>query len=139
MISLKQTTKVTATLVCFLAVQAEASVFLEFMYYWLELTDMASFKALLVWQLGGLFVPLMAGPTRIAANAIWNYSQEDNGVTIDSQVLRAYLYVGYDIKTSDDLNAYLIDFVVYGKIYDVLGLSTTFTEIDFFPSDLFCY
>ncbi len=35
--------------------------------------------------------------------------------------------------------AYLMDFIMYGVIYDMFGWSTTFTEINFFNSDLLCY
>ena len=51
----------------------------------------------------------------------------------------AYLYVDYDIKNSDDLMVYLMDYIMYGVVYDLLGWSTTFTDINFFPTDLLCY
>ena len=54
-------------------------------------------------------------------------------------MLRAYLWVEYDIEEVDDLMAYLVDYIVYGEIYGILNLKTTFTEINFFPDDLFCY
>jgi hypothetical protein len=35
--------------------------------------------------------------------------------------------------------AYLVDFIVYGNLYKLVGFSTTFTEINFFPDNLLCY
>ena len=86
-----------------------------------------------------MVVPLLAGPCRIAAYSIWSYSQTSNGVTIDAGMIKAMLYVDYSISTTDDLMAYLVDLIVYGYTYPALGMSSTFTEINFFPSDIMCY
>ena len=53
--------------------------------------------------------------------------------------MQAMLYVEYQIKSIDDLMVYLVDYIIYGLIYPAAGLSTTFTEINFFPSNLNCY
>ena len=86
-----------------------------------------------------MVAPLLAGPCRIAAFSIWNYSQTNNGTTIDAGMTKAMLYVDYNISTTDDLMAYLVDYVIYGKTYPALGMNSTFTEIDFFPEDIMCY
>lgn len=123
----------------FLVAQANASIFLEYLVNFLNNPSWNTQKPVLVWQLSGMLVPLLAGPCRIAAYSIWNLSQVSNGVTIDSGMLKAMLYINWDIFSINDLMAYLVDYIVYGNLYSYIGLSTTFTEITFFPSDLQCY
>ena len=52
--------------------QAQASIFLEFMNIFLAELNFKTFKNLLAWQMGGLVVPLLAGPLRSVAFVFWN-------------------------------------------------------------------
>ena len=131
--------QMVACLAAVIALEANASIFLEYLTQWLNYPTFAAQKALLVWQLGGMVVPLLAGPCRIAANSIWNFEQVSGGVTIDSGMIKANLWINWEIESIDDLMSYLVDYVVYGKAYGLIGFSTTFTEIAFMPSDVQCY
>ena len=88
-----------------------------------------------------MVVPLLAGPCRIGAYSLWNLSQDVGGTTIDASAIKAWLYVEGGISTIDDLMAYLVDYIVYGVIYGLIGASSTFSdyELTFFPSNVFCY
>jgi hypothetical protein len=122
-----------------LTFQANASIFNEFMQIFLEDTTADTYTPLLIWQLSGLVVPLLAGPCRGAAYALFTFTQDVGGITISSETMQAMLYVDYKIKSIDDLMVYLVDYIIYGLIYPAAGLSTTFTEINFFPANLNCY
>ena len=63
----------------------------------------------------------------------WNTAQDS-----DYDYMRAYLYF-YDIYDEDNLWGYFMDYIIYGKLYDLLGWTTDFYEIDFLPDDLLCY
>lgn len=127
-------------LAVFLAVQSNASIFLVYLQQFLDApTDGTKFLQLMAIQLVGLPLPLLAGPCRIAAYSLTTLTQTVGSQTFGSGILMGYLYVGYSIKSADDLMVYLMDYIVYGVVYDMLGWETTFTEINFFPSDLMCY
>ena len=49
------------------------------------------------------------------------------------------MYVDYSISEIDDLMVYLVDYIVYDIIYGLVGFSSTFTEINFFPTNIQCY
>ena len=109
-----------------LAQQAQASLFLEYMNIFLAELDFTTFKNLLAWQMGGLAVPLLAGPLRSVAYVFW-YAPYDVDTTAD--MVKAWLFVDYDIVTVDDFTNYLVDWIVYGKIYALVGFETSFPEI----------
>ena len=136
---MKNVTKMSLVALTMLTFQANASIFNEFMQMFLEKTGTDTYSALLVWQLSGLVVPLLAGPCRVAAYALFTFTQEVEGITISSETMQAMLYVDYQIKSIDDLMTYLVDYIIYGLIYPATGLKTTFTEINFFPANLNCY
>ena len=75
----------------------------------------------------------------MASYSIINIAQEKDSQVFGTGILMAMLYVEYDIKNAGDLTVYIMDYIMYGVVYDMLGWDTTFTEINFFPSDLMCY
>ena len=54
-------------------------------------------------------------------------------------MIKAMLYLDYKIYSIDDLMAYLVDYIVFGQMYPLVGFTSTFTEINFFPTNIFCY
>ena len=50
----------------------------------------------------------------------------------------AYFYF-FGIKDEESLWMYMMDYLVYGKIYAAVGFSTDFAEIDMAPEDILCY
>ena len=116
-----------------LAVAAEASIFWEKLGLYLDDMSIDNLQQVMAWQIAGLFLPLLAGPMKVVSYLLWNVDQAEA-----SDYMRAYLYF-YDIYYLDNFWGYFMDYIVYGTIYDRLGWTTTFVEIDFEPADLLCY
>merc|ERR1712147_4090 len=122
-------------LACMVAT-AEASIFWEKLKGFFNDLSSAKFQEVVAWQVAGLFIPLVAGPMRVAASLMWN---TDQGQATD--YFRAYMYF-YDITSIDQFWGYFMDYTIYGKIYPVLpGFSTDFYEIPLLtlPDDILCY
>ena len=59
------------------------------------------------------------------------------GFSIDT--VKAMLYVKYGITTFDKFYGYMINAIVYGKLYPMINWTSGFKEIDFLPADVLCY
>lgn len=107
--------------------------------FWEKLSDFyadmtfANWQQAAAWQIGGLVVPMLAGPMYVVAYLLWNVDQQEA-----SDYMRAYLYFE-DIYTLDNFWGYFMDYLIYGELYSLLGWETDFYEIDFAPVDLLCY
>ena len=55
-----------------LAAAAEASIFWEKLQSFFDNLTVKKFQEVLAWQVAGLFIPLVAGPMRVAAYLMWN-------------------------------------------------------------------
>ena len=88
-----------------------------------------------MWQFGGILVPLLAGPCRVAALTIWTTTT--NGYSFDT--VKAMMYMKYQITTFDKFFGYFVNYLVYGMLYPAIGFSTTFKQITFTPADVVCY
>ena len=116
-----------------LAVAAEASIFWEKLGLYYDDMSIDNLQQVMAWQIAGLFLPLLAGPMKVVAYLFWNVDQAEA-----ADYMKAYLYF-YDIYYLENFWGYFMDYLVYGKIYDAIGWESTFTEIDFEPTDLLCY
>lgn len=125
--------KTIATTAALLASAAEASIFWEKLQSFYGDMSFENFQEVLAWQIAGLFIPLVAGPMRVAAYILWNVDQAEG-----ADYMKAYLYF-YDIYGLDTFWGYFMDYAIYGKIYSILGWTTDFYEIDFAPTDILCY
>lgn len=125
--------KTLATAAAMCAGAAEASIFWEKLNVFYDDMSVEGLQEVLAWQIAGLFIPLVAGPMRVATYILWNVDQEEG-----ADYMKAYLYF-YDIYSMENLYGYFMDYAIYGRIYDILGWTTDFYEIDFEPADILCY
>ena len=106
----------------------DASIFLKKMTKYLNAPSMDTLKELAIWQVGGLLFPLLAGPLRVVAWTLWTTGESDQYPT--NEMFQAYLFLNNGITSFDSFNGYWVDYVVYGKIYPMIGLDVGFVEID---------
>ena len=135
-------TLVLAATVALLISSADASIFLTKMSKYLNDPTFDTLKELGIWQIGGLLFPILAGPLRVVAYIFWTAGEGETEPF--DEMFQAKMFLDYGITSFDSFNGYWMDYIIYGMIYPMIGLSVDFVEIDFAAiladgDDLLCY
>ena len=135
-------TLVLAATVALLISSADASIFLTKMSKYLNDPTFDTLKELGIWQIGGLLFPILAGPLRVIAYNFWTIGEGEAFPV--NEMFQAKMFLDYGITSFDSFNGYWMDYIIYGTIYPMIGLSVDFVEIDFAAifedgDDLLCY
>ena len=131
--------------------QVLGSVFLDQMIAYLNAPGATTLQSMLAWQIGGIVVPLAAGPVRCIAYMLWTSKftislPAIGGVAlppVNVDGLKAKLWYNYGITTFDQFYGYFINYAIYGVVYPQLGWKTTFKEIPLMDNnsmmEIMCY
>ncbi len=127
----------------FLFSTANASIFLEKMTKYLNTPSMDTLKELVIWQIGGLLFPILAGPLRVVAWMLWTTGEGSTPPV--NELLQSYMFLNHGITSFDSFNGYWVDYIIYGMLYKMVSLDVGFVEIDFVAltagntGDMLCY
>ena len=150
-----------------LIASAQASIYFVYMKRWLDDPTMARGVEMITWQVLTLFWPIVNGIMYVVADALWgafiqaaadlmpesSLSVEIAGVTISltlapaDDMIKAYFYF-FGVIDGKTFSTYLMDYIVYGLIPEMVPTVADYLDNDFYPiplalgnapHDLFCY